>query len=170
MFVKTDDNKKVLILGCDDYKNDYAVRSKVVPYLRHRGVNNLDRLILFSIKNENNTATVKRNFRVKKVLSDTEKDGINEVLGKNTKIYKESYSVEIETGNKSYLFSKLLTSDIIKSKGKVIYPCFYSKEKLLKAAGNNLCIINSLNRKKPLRIEHPNVWDVAFKGMYSLSY
>jgi competence protein ComEC len=175
VFYRTFDNKKVLILGCDDYKKNAGVRNVVVPFLRFNGVNNIDELLLYSVKNEANIRNIKMNFNVRDVIKDEEyrNGAFYRRIGGGTELNLDSYMAELDYKDSTFIFTKLLAGKALEKIGCVIYSCFYSGANLAGAARNNTCIINSgtirgFNRRKTAAIT--GVWDVNTMGMKKIPY
>jgi competence protein ComEC len=173
-YFKTADNKKILFLACDDYEKSAGVRSVVAPFLRFEGVNNIDRLVLYSMKNGNNMTCLKRNFVIKKTLVDGnyQAGSYYERIGNETGFTMDSYSAELEHKRGTIIFTKLLAGSVLGKHGCVIYTCFYSDRAISAAAKDNFYIINSGTikgfgkRKNP---ESPDIWDVGEKGAYDIN-
>ncbi|MEI7542141.1 MAG: ComEC/Rec2 family competence protein [bacterium] len=179
----TAENKKILMLGSDDYKNNFGVKNTVVPFLRYKGINNIDELVLYSVENKKNLEALKRSFVIKSIYADNlsyetatafEKtkliDGeFNVKEDGRTSISFTPISTEITAGDKSLLFIKSLTSDIEKKSDCIIYSCQVDKRTILGLAKRNMCVINSGNGgfyRKPSVITGENLWDLSEKGMY----
>jgi hypothetical protein len=161
------------MLGCDDYEKNTGLRNEVVPFLRYCGVNNIDSLLLYSVKNEKNIRCLRMNFRVYNTIKDEDLRGgaFYQGVGREAKLNMTAYMAELEYKNNVLIFTKLLAGKAADGRGKVIYTCFYSDNALAAASKNNFCIINSgtikgFNKRKP--VENGRVWDVADKGCFQL--
>jgi competence protein ComEC len=173
VLLKTGDNKKIFILGCDDYEKNTGMRNAVIPFLRYLGINNIDNLLLYSVKNEKNLKCLNMNFRVLNAVKDEDLRGgaFYRSIGKTARLNMNGYLAEIEYTNNVFIFTKLLAGRAATAGGKVIYTCFYSDIALVNTARDNTCIINSgtirgFGKRKP--IENANIWDVNEKGCYML--
>lgn len=172
VFIKTGDNKKVLILGCDDYEKDAGMRNVVIPFLRYSGINNIDVLLFYSIKNTKNAERLKRNFRVLSEIND-EKMYMRSFytrVGRELALDMNAYSANLDGKNTSFVFTKLLAGAAAEKTGGIIYTCFYSDTALNKAAEKNKCVINSavvkgFDKRPP--VENSSVWDVNEKGCFT---
>jgi competence protein ComEC len=179
----TQDNKKVLMLGRDDLKNYFGVKNTVIPFLRYEGVNNIDRLVLYSMENSANIAALKRSFNIKGVFADplsfaaleNEKNAVKIdgdfyiKEGDKTFITFTLSGADISFGDKEILFLKSLDPDTGKRTGCVIYSCVPDKSYVQALAVHNICVINSANAgfyRKPAPIEAENIWDLSDKGMF----
>ncbi len=165
VFLNTKGNSKILFLGYGDYKDTFAVKNTAVPFLRHKGINNIDFLVLYSLKNSENIKILRRNFAVKRVLRDEGSYKSNFVVDGKTVMHTGRYKAEVKAENDTFIFTKLLTRGLSQRQGAEIYACFYSKEKLLKTARKNKIFINSLNRKWPLKLKNENIYDAGQNGM-----
>jgi len=173
VFVKTQDNKKLLMLGCDDYEKNAGIRSEVVPFLRYYGVNNIDRLLLYSVKNDKNIRTLDMNFRVLNTIKDEDlqSGGFYEAVGREAKLNMTSYMAALEYKNNTFIFTKLLAGKAADTAGSIVYTCFYSDTALAAAAKDNTCIINSGTIKgfgRRRQAGPGNVWDVNEKGCFEM--
>lgn len=179
----TQDSKKILLLGCDDYRNNMAVKNTVIPFLRYKGINNIDKIVLYSVENPDNLAALKRSFIIGGIYADSIsfaglKSGMNNKLIDNGFYIKEgnktfiNFSVtgaDITAGDKEILFLKNITTDVEKRTGCVIYSCIFDKARVLALAANNICVINSGNAgfyRRPAAVLAENVWDLSDKGMF----
>ncbi|HRU39261.1 MAG TPA: ComEC/Rec2 family competence protein, partial [Candidatus Goldiibacteriota bacterium] len=175
VFYVTPDNKKVLFLGCDDAEKSSSARNIVAPFLRNAGVNNIDRLILYSVKNQENVEAIRSNFRVKRVISDSsyQRAGFYEKIGRHTSLHMNSYMAELDSGGKTFVFTKLLAGGALRKRGAVIYACFFSETGIVASADGNKCVINgkgeSRFKKRKISLP-PGVWDVGEKGAYRDRY
>jgi hypothetical protein len=173
VFIKSPDNKKILILGCDDYDKNTGMRNVIIPFLRYLGVNNIDNLLLYSVKNSRNLKQLGMNFRIVNRLRDEDLRGgaFYRGIGSEVKLNMTGYLADVEFNNNVFVFTKLLAGKAASAKGKVIYTCFFSDSALEAAAQDNTCIINSgavrgFNKRKP--VGRKNVWDVNEKGCFVL--
>lgn len=181
VFINTEGNKKILIIAYDKNKENKSIRNTVIPFLRYRGINNIDYLILYSISNKKNINSITDNFNIRKILADFEiKDkknyffigNINEMLDKKTKIFINSFKTELEYVNKNIIFEKILTEKP-NDKEYIIYACFYNLDILKKVSEKNKCYINSRNRSffsKEKIPELQNIFDVGEKGMAVVAF
>ncbi len=177
VFINTENSKKILILGYDRNKEIAGIRNVLIPFLRYKGINNIDFLILYSVINKKNITAIADNFLIKKIIADFEIEkfknyslvGVNEILDKNTKIFVKSSETEVEFKGKNIIFQKILKEN--KDDYYIIYACFYDFETLKKNSLKSKCIINSKNRKifqKQKFGEIENVYDVGNKGIFVL--
>jgi competence protein ComEC len=171
VFIKTPDNKKVLIIGCDDYEKSAGTRNVIVPFLRQAGVNNIDSLIMFSVKNPENVSMLKRNFRVGQEAADEKLYGKSfySKIGRHASMDMDPYGARLEHEKGVFIFTKLLAGRAVEARGAVIYSCFFSMASLGTAMRDNTCVVNSgtlkgfYNRGLNLPRE---AWDVNEKGHY----
>jgi len=173
VFYVTPDNKKVLFLGCDDAEKSSSARNIVAPFLRNAGVNNIDRLILYSVKNQENVEAIRSNFRVKRVISDSgyQRAGFYEKIGTHTSLHMNSYMAELDSGGRPLVFTKLLAGEALRKKGAIIYACFFSDAALAAASAGNECVINGKNGRGFMKREinlPAGAWDVSEMGAYTL--
>ncbi len=179
----TGDNKKVLMLGRDDYKNNFGVKNTLIPFLRYEGVNNIDKLVLYSVENSANIAALKRSFMIKGIAADplsfarldNDKGAVKIAEdyyikeGSKTFLTFSTDGVDAAFGDKEILFLKSISPGIEKRTGCVIYSCVADKNAVLPLAKNNICVINSANEgfyRKPPPVEADNIWDLSEKGMF----
>ncbi len=181
VFLKTQKNKKILIMAYDKNKEINGIRNTIIPFLRYKGINNIDFLILYSIKNEKNITAITRNFNVKKIITDfgikyiknyTYIGNINEMLDKKTKIFINPERIQIEFKDKNIIFEKVLSEKFLDNK-YIIYSCFYDFNILKKVCEKNICYINSKNKlffKNKEFFDIKNVFDVGQKGMAMVEF
>ena len=179
----TEDNKKVLMLGRDDYKNNFGVKNTLIPFLRYEGVNNIDKLVLYSVENSANVAALERSFMIKGITADPlsfarldNDKGVVKIEedyyikeGSKTFLTFTPDGVDAVFGDKEVLFLKSITPGIEKRTGCVIYSCISDKNAILPLSKDNICVINSANAgfyRKPPPIEVENIWDLSAKGMF----
>lgn len=180
--VQTKENKKILVIGNDNFKSGKAVRSSLVPVLRYLGINNIDTLVAYGLTQKTNADAVMRNFHVISVYADKESQASFEKAGviDGEFYFKEGHSAfininqdraDITQGTDEMIISRNIPADIAKRQGAVIYPFEYDDKAICELARNNKVITNSLNsgtfRKKPAPA-CPGIWDAGEKGMYYL--
>lgn len=179
----TAENKKILMLGSDDYKNNFGVKNAVIPFLRYKGINNIDELVLYSIENKKNLEALKRSFVIKNIYADfisyetaAAFENKNLIDGEfnvkedgKTSIVFTPISTEIIAADKRVLFIKSMTTEMQNNSGCIIYSCQADKQSVIGLAKHNMCVINSGNGgfyRKPSVIIGENIWDLSEKGMY----
>ena len=159
-------NKKVVVLGVDDENKNGAVKNVIIPFLRYKGVNNIDELLLYDIKNRETIDALKRNFHIKNI-SEAPQD-LDRALDKDTNLHAGSYFVEIGYKAKAFIFSKMLIPSYSAGSSKYVYLCSGNTDLLKNTSKDNTYIVNSGNQKygKP-PFYNDNVWDVIRKGIFS---
>lgn len=170
IFIKTENNKKILIIGCDTGKNS-GIKNILIPFLKYNGINNIDFFINYSIKDNEKILPLIKNFHIrdKYLGSDLYNQNINRVISKNTKIFINSYKTEIEYREKKIIFEKVLSNNLFYGEC-ILYPCYYKLELLTDISQKCKCIINSKNRKyyEPKVLQNDNIFDVGEKGMVEM--
>ena len=170
VFVKTENNKKILILGCDSGENS-GIKNILIPFLKYNGINNIDFFINYSIKKNEKILPLLRNFHIGDKFFDIDlyNQNINRLISKNTKIFIDSYKTEIEYKEKKMVFEKVLADDLFYGEC-IVFSCYYKLELLQKISQKCKCIINSKNRKyyKPKIMKNDNIFDVGEYGMMEM--
>jgi competence protein ComEC len=178
--IRTKDNKKIIIIGRDNFRSKAAARSSLVPILRYMGINNIDALIAYSLTQQENADALLRSFRIKKVYADRESAGLfRDPVAVNTEFYfKEGGETfinlspdraDITQGQNEMIIAETISPDISKRQGTIIYPFEYDDKQACGLGAANTVIINSLNSglyRKKKSPDCPGITDVGEKGMF----
>lgn len=168
MIIKTENNKKILLLGCDRGKNLKEIKNKIILFLKKQGINILDYLILFSVKEKNNYEIIRNNFFVRNILSDRDMDNSNSnfYIDKDVYVFFNGYYVELDIKDNTFIFSKYLNDELLNSKKRIIFSCCIDIKQLnTKQLKNFLIIINSSMNQTYYKIKlPPYIWDVNKNG------
>jgi|DewCreStandDraft_4_1066084.scaffolds.fasta_scaffold01070_1 competence protein ComEC len=179
VFIKTKNNKKIFLIGCGRDKNIKEIKNNMVLYLKKYGINIIDYLILFNLKNQDNYKIIKNNFYIKKILSNTYFDDKDiKIIPDNTNISVDkdvflsfcSNYLEIYLKNKILVFASYLNDDFKDSKDKIIFPCCYDFKTIQNFKQNNI-IINTSLIEKYYKIKIPDyIWDINKQGEKMLKF
>ncbi len=175
IFVKTQNNIKILLIGCDGTTQLKEISNKIILYLKKQGINILDYLILYSINNKQNYEIIKNNFYVRNILSDRYFDdknvgfianNSNFNIDKNINLSFYNNYLEMNLNNKIIIFSGYLNDELLNSKDTIIFSCCYDIKKLQTVKlQENTIIINSSIIKNYYRIKTPEkLWDINKDG------
>lgn len=175
MVIKTENNKKILLLGCDRENNLKEIKNNIILFLKKQGINILDYLVLFSVKEKNNYKIISNNFFVRNILSDRDMDDKNIQIAFNKSnfyIDKDVYlsfngnHIELNIKDNTFIFSGYLNDELLNSKNRIIFSCCYDMEKLkTMQLKENSIIINSSLIKNYYKIKiPPYIWDINKNG------
>jgi len=164
-FVKTTDNKKILIL-CGSEKSRagaglYGVRNTIIPFLKSEGINNIDYLVLLSAVPD--TEYINRNFRVYRTIYGhgimLEKPGNDTIIEVNTN------GVNINCGGKNIVFSRYFERGARYEQNSVMYICSSPQDAKIELAGDSVYMLNSANLQNYKPIHGSNIIDLLKTGM-----
>ncbi|MGD0566000.1 MAG: ComEC/Rec2 family competence protein, partial [Candidatus Goldiibacteriota bacterium] len=179
VFIQTKDNKKILILGRDNFRSKTAVKNSITPFLRYLGINNIDSLIAYNIAEKENADALIRDFRIWSVYTDrgssaffpgaTVIDGENYFREGCAFISLNEKRVDININGKEMTFLDNPDPEAMKKQGAIIYVCAGDVITAELLAGQNKVIVNTLNsgyfrRKK--EGQPRDFTDVAEKSMF----
>ena len=180
VFMQTPDNKKILILGHDNFRSRTAVKNSIVPFLRYLGINNIDVLIAYSITEKDNADALMRDFRVWKVYGDRGSsalfpgagmmDGENHFNEGSAGIDLNENRADIAIRGKEIIFLNNPSVDAMEKQGAIIYASAGDVKTAELLSGQNNVVVNTLNsgyfrRKKE---EQPlDIIDAAEKEMFT---
>lgn len=181
MFFSAGNGKNILALNAEEMRTASPVRNLVTPFLRYRGVNSIDHLVLFGMKNKEAIDMLSLNFMIKNISADyytaesltrmgVKAESIagtaNYNLAKGVNTYVDNVSCEVVHKGKSFICSKFLTPRMYGA-DKYAHPCYFSPKEAVAAAKEAFVIVNSAPKgwgKAGAFIEGENIWDLAKLG------
>lgn len=180
-FIKTQNNKKILLIGCCGSNEVKEIKNKIVLYLRKQGINILDYLVIFYVEGRENYEIIKNNFFVKNIISNNYFDDKKIIIIENNSNFNIDKNVylsfhkdyfEFNNKNKTFIFSGYLNNDFSDSGNKIIFSCYFDNKILEKLnLQNNIVIVNTSIIKKYYKIKIPSyIWDIQRDGRKTLFF